>query len=136
MEHSQASIKPTMPSDKEDALLSENVHDSKSINPESNSSVNKVKSNIVTLEPQEKVSLKKRKNFRSSPLLAHFDSLFGVQNWSRFLVLKTNQRISSMKLENILLSKCPTKEMSFRKVRPNEWLIETTAQNQSEIFLS
>ena len=92
-------------------------------------------SKIATLQPYEKVSFKRNK-FRSNPLLIHFDSLFGLGNWSRFLVMKTSKKISAAKLENILLSKCPTKEMSFRTIRPNEWLIETTTQSQSEAFLS
>ena len=93
-------------------------------------------SKIVTLEPFQKNVNRRKTKYRPDPTLIHFDSLFGLDNWSRFLVLKTSKKISSTKLENILLSHCPTKEMSFRPLKPNEWLIEVTTQNQSEIFQS
>ena len=100
-----------------------------------NSNQNKI-SNVKTLEPFERNYSKKKTKYRPDPTLIHFDSLFGIDNWSRFLILKTSQKISSTKLENILLSKCPSKEMSFRLLRPNEWLIEATTKKQSETFLS
>ena len=90
-------------------------------------------SSIATLEPFQRNS-KRRTKYRPNPTLIHFDSLFGLDNWSRYLVLKTSEKISSSKLENLLLSLCPTKEMSFRLMKPNEWLIEATTKNQSEIF--
>ena len=93
-------------------------------------------SNIITLEPFQKNVHTRKTKFRPDPTLIHFDSLFGLDNWSRYLILKTSKKISSAKLENILLSHCPTKEMSFRLIKSNEWLIEATSKNQSEIFQS
>ena len=96
-------------------------------------------SEVATLEPflpEPKFQRfnKRKPKYRPDPTLIHFDSLFGLDNWSRYLVLKTSEKISSAKLENILLSHCPTREMSFRLIKPNEWLIEATTKNQSEIF--
>ena len=109
-----------------------------SVEPENslNPLTNRNDSNIVTLEPFQKNSRRKKIRYRPNPTLIHFDSLFGLENWSRFLVLKTSQKISSTKLENILLSHCPTREMSFRLIKPNEWLVETTTKTQSEVFQS
>ena len=93
-------------------------------------------SSIRTLEPYSVKSNKgkKRQGFKPNPALIHFENLFGLDNWSRFLVLKSDQNISSARLENTLLSKCPTKEMTFRMMKTNEWLVETTTKNQSEIY--
>ena len=92
-------------------------------------------SNIATLKLFQG-NFRKRTKYRPDPTLIHFDSLFGLDNWSRYLILKTSEKISSSKLENILLSICPTKEMTFRLIKSNEWLIEATTQNQSEMFQS
>ena len=92
------------------------------------------KSKMITMEPY--VPKRKRQTYRPDPTLQHFDSLFGLDNWSRFLTLKTDKRISAAKLENVFLSKCATKEMSFRHIKDNEWLIETTTKQQSEVFQS
>ena len=35
-----------------------------------------------------------------------------------------------------MLTKCPTKEMSFRSINSNEWLVETTTKFQSETYQS
>ena len=138
MENTQNSIQSTQTFDKDHLSHIENLvepesHDNDNVN--LNSRAKHRSTNIATLKPHEKVSFK-RNRFRSNPLLVHFDSLFRVGNWSRYLILKTSTKISAMKLENMLLSKCPTQEMSFRMIRPNEWLIETTTQSQSETFLS
>ena len=93
-------------------------------------------SSIKTLEPFQKTFHKRKSKYRPDPTLIHFDSLFGIDNWSRYLILKTSKKITSTKLENILLSVCPTREMSFRLIRPNEWLVEATTKNQSEMFQS
>ena len=90
----------------------------------------------LTLEPYEFKFPKKKKSFRPNPMLQHFESLFGIDNWSRYLVLKTSNKITSAKLENILLSHYSSKEMSFRLIKPNEWLIHTTTKAQSEIYQS
>ena len=135
-DHSQKLIQSPQSFDKEDQSSHIDLVDPKSIDDVNLKSKEKqAGTNIVTLKPREKVSFRKNK-FRSNPLLVHFDSLFGVGSWSRYLVLKTSSKISALKLENILLTKCPTQEMSFRMIRPNEWLIETTTQSQSETFLS
>ena len=88
----------------------------------------------ITLEPY-KVS-KKKKNYRQDPTLIHFDSLFGNNNWSRFLTLETDKKVTSQKLENYLLTRHPSKEMTFRQVKENTWLVETTTKIQSENYLS
>ena len=93
-------------------------------------------SNIKTLEPFERTFIKRKTKYRPNPTLIHFDSLFGLDSWSRYLILKTSKKILSTKLENILLSVCPTREMSFKLIKPNEWLIEATTKNQSEMFQS
>ena len=90
----------------------------------------------LTLEPYEFRIPRKKKNFKPNPTLQHFESLFGIDNWSRYLVLKTSKKITSAKLENILLTHCSTKEMSFRPVKSNEWLIQTTTKAQSDIYQS
>ena len=66
----------------------------------------------------------------------HFDSIFGGDNWARFLTLKSNDKITSGNLENRLLRECPTKELGFRLKGPNEWLIEATSRNQSETIIN
>ena len=93
-------------------------------------------SNIITMEPFQKTFSRRKIKYRPDLTLIHFDSLFGIDNWSRYLILKTNKKITTAMLENILLSHFPTKEMSFRLIRPNEWLIEATTKNQSEVFQS
>ena len=95
------------------------------------------RSEIVTLLPFESNHKnKKRRKFKADPTLIHFDSIFGANNWSRFIVLKTESRISPLVLENKLLSSYPTREMCFRPQKTNEWLIEATTKAQSDIFLS
>ena len=95
------------------------------------------RSEIVTLLPFESNHKnKKRRKFKADPTLIHFDSIFGANNWSRFIVLKTERRISPLVLENKLLSLYSTREMCFRPQKTNEWLIEATTKAQSDIFLS
>ena len=79
---------------------------------------------------------RRKKQYKPDPTLIHFDSLFGRGTWSRYLVIKTSKAISAAKLEFLLLSKCPSKDMNFRLINPNEWLVETTTKEQSEIFQS
>ena len=55
-----------------------------------------------------------RKQKKLNPTLIHFDSLFGNNNWSKFLVLRTEENITPPKLEYNLLKRCPTKELAFR----------------------
>ena len=94
-------------------------------------------SNIVTLEPFKKEQNRPRRSkYRLDPTLVHFDHLFGSENWSRFLVLKTRSPITAAKLEHILLTTHASRDMSFRPVKPNEWLIETTTKVQSETYQS
>ena len=107
--------------------------------------------NIVTLEPysvpqnvktkvedkkleEPKNSKYRKQKYRIDPTLIHFDSLFGIDSWSRFLTFKTETELTAAKFENLLLSKCPTREMSFRPINRKEWLVETTTKNQSETF--
>ena len=99
-----------------------------------NGTIPQERSEIVTLAPFEQRN-KKRRNFKVDPTLIHFNHIFGANNWSRFLVLKTERRISPLVLENKLLSLCPTREMCFRPQKTNEWLIEATTKAQSDIFL-
>ena len=94
------------------------------------------KNKVVTMRPYEPpLNSRKKRKFIPDPTLVHFDHIFGSSNWSRFLVLKTEKRITSSVLENKLLSLCPTREMSFRAQKQNEWLVEATTKIQSEIFL-
>ena len=90
----------------------------------------------LTFEPYEYRIHRRKKNFKPNLTLQHFESLFGINNWSRYLVLKTSGKITSAKLENILLTHCSTKDMSFRPIQPNEWLIQTTTKAQSDIYQS
>ena len=100
-------------------------------------------SNVLTLEPYSvsdsiKPNLgsqsKRKAKFRPDPTLIHFDHLFGQDSWSRFLILKTSSPINVTKLENILLTKCPSKDMTLRRIDEHDWLIEATTKNQSEIY--
>ena len=97
---------------------------------------NSFKTNLATLQPYEAKKPRKRRMYRPDPTLIHFDSLFGSGSWSRYLTLETDRIISTQKLENYLLTKCPTKEMSFRQIKENQWLVETTTKRQSESYLS
>ena len=92
-------------------------------------------SNIVTLKPF-KGSGRPKQRRKIHPTLIHFDSLFGSDSWSRFLVMKTDSKITPLRLEYHLLKRCPTKEISFRSTKENEWLVETTTRQQSESLLS
>ena len=109
------------------------------------------KSTIVTTEPyaftqnksitgKEQLDFqsiqRKRRKFRLDPTLVHFDSLFGIDNWPRHLIFKTQTEMSAAKLENLLLLKYPTKEMSFRPINRKEWLVEATSKEQSEVYQS
>ena len=78
----------------------------------------------------------RKTRFRPDPTLIHFDHLFGSESWARFLLIETSIAISATKLENILLTKCPSRDMSLRKIDNLNWLIETTNRNQSEIYLN
>ena len=94
-------------------------------------------STIITMAPYEpSYGKEKRRKYKLDPTLVHFDHIFGNNNWSRFLVLKTEGKISPSVLENKLLGLCPTREMSFRAQNQNEWLIEATTKAQSDIFLN
>ena len=95
----------------------------------------KDKSTINTMAPYEP-SHRRRRTYKLDPTLVHFNHIFKTNYWSRYLVLKTEKKISSSVLENKLLSLCPTREMTFRAQKTNEWLIETTTKIQSETFLS
>ena len=89
------------------------------------------------MEPfRKEQSRPKRSRYRLDPTLVHFDHLFGAENWSRFLVLKTGSPITAAKLEHILLTTHASRDMSFRPIRANEWLIETTTKAQSEKYQS
>ena len=92
------------------------------------------KSNIETLKPHI-VTRTKRRKFRPVPA-TWFDQHFGQHSWSRFLVLQTDGKVSATKLENKLLTECPSKDMTFRPINDKEWLIETTTKEQSETYLS
>ena len=112
----------------------------------------KVSSNIITLEPysemQNEGKLEKeeksentnrtyqRQKWKPDPTLIHFDSLFGCSSWPRFLIFKTETDISAAKFENLLLSKYPTREMTFRPISRKEWLVEATTKAQSESYQS
>ena len=78
----------------------------------------------------------RKRQFKPDPTLIHFDSLFGSGTWSRYLVLTTSKAISAAKLELLLLSISPSKDMNFRLINHNEWLIEATTKEQSEIYQS
>ena len=92
-------------------------------------------SDIVTLDPFESQERPKKQR-RPHPTLIHFDSLFGNDSWSRFLVLKTDSKITPPRLEYHLLKRCPTREIAFRLNKENEWLVETTTSQQSESLLT
>ena len=93
--------------------------------------------NVMTLKPYDPMLKKRRKQvFKPHPTLDHFDTIFGIDNWARFLTLKSNNKLASSMLENRLLHECPTKELGFRLKEPNEWLIEATTKNQSEAILN
>ena len=91
-------------------------------------------SSLATLEPFV-YERRKRRTYKPHPTLSHFDSLFGAENWSCFLVIKSEDKIPSGILENRLLNACPSADLSFRLKRPNEWLVETTTKNQSQSIL-
>ena len=94
-------------------------------------------SNITTMEPfRKEVKQSRRPRYRLDPTLVHFDHLFGAESWSRFLVLKTSMPVTAAKLEHVLLSTCASRDMSFRPINRNEWLIETTTKTQSEMYQS
>ena len=78
----------------------------------------------------------RRRKYKLNPTLVHFDSLFGNNNWPRYLIFKTKSEITAAKLENLLLSTYPTREMTFRPINRKEWLVETTTKEQSEIYQS
>ena len=68
------------------------------------------KCNIKTLEPYER-SNKVKKPKKLNPMLIHFDSIFR-NNWSRYLILKTQRKVSRLQMENFLLTRQSTKDMS------------------------
>ena len=92
---------------------------------------------FVTLEPFER-SRRRQKRQRQNPTLSHFDSLFGKNDWSRYLVMKTHKKLTLPVLENHLLKKCPSTNITFRELNENgdKWLLEATTINQSENLLS
>ena len=96
----------------------------------------KDKSSITTMKPYKPSFRKERRRYKLDSTLVHFEHIFGIDNWSRFPVLKTEGRIAPSFLENKLLSLCPTREMSFRAQKTNEWLIEATTKKQSDKFLN
>ena len=79
---------------------------------------------------------RKRQDYTPHPALTQFDTLFGIENWSRYLTLKSETKIASGMLENKLLNVCPTAELGFRLTGPNEWLVEATTKNQSQKILA
>ena len=95
------------------------------------------KSEVLTLEPfAPSQSRIKKTKYRHDPTLTHFDSLFGSGSWSRFLILESESKITALKLENFLLTRHSTTEMSFRQMKEGTWLIEATTKNQSEDYMS
>ena len=95
-----------------------------------------MKSENVSTNTTETRQRNKRKTYTPNPALIHFDHLFGSSNWSRFLVLKTKSMITGAKLENLLLSKYATSEMSLRQISNYEWIVEATTRAQSEAYQS
>ena len=89
------------------------------------------KTTIITKEPY-----RRPKKTKINPMLNHFNSLFSKNCWSKFLILKSEKVITPPRLEYNLLRRCPTKEVSFRSLNDNEWLIETTTIKQSESLMS
>ena len=90
---------------------------------------------MVTAKPFTRPKQFKRQK-RLNPTLIHFDSLFSGNEWSKYLVLKTERSITPPKIEYHILKRCPTKEISFRPIKDKEWLIETTTKLQSENLLT
>ena len=90
---------------------------------------------MVTAKPFTRPKQFKRQK-RLNPTLIHFDSLFSGNEWSKYLVLKTERNITPPKIEYHILKRCPTKEISFRPIKEKEWLIETTTKLQSENLLT
>ena len=122
---------------------SNKVQSPNAINKSEESQITASTSNISTLEPfyvngnvypKYNPQRPRKARFRPHPTLIHFDYLFGSESWSRFLILKTSEEISATKLENMLLTKSPSRDMSLRKLDENNWLIEATNRNQSETY--
>ena len=95
-----------------DTLLTTSDSPKKDIPPENSSQ-------IATLRPFGPIPKKRRQIFKPHPTLNHFNSIFGGDNWARFLTLKSDDKISSGNLENKLLREYPTKELGFRLKGPN-----------------
>ena len=100
-------------------------------------------SKLVTLEPYSikdnaannaETQRRKKHKFRLDPTLIHFDHLFGTDNWSRFLLIETESPITATKLENYLLTECPSKDMALRQLNYQNWLVEVTTKSQSEKY--
>ena len=97
------------------------------------------KSNIVTLEPHKVQEPKKNKNkrrqeFKRNPILEKYDQIFSNSSWPRFLSLRTNEDILKAEVEYLLLNECGSSELKFRKTKTNEWIIETTSEQQSKML--
>lgn len=91
-------------------------------------------STIKTFKPYERNNKQRRTKYSLNPTLVHFDSLFGGDNWARFLIIKAESKITYQRLENYLLTKYPSEDMSVRQIKPCEWMIGTTTKNQSEEY--
>ena len=140
---------PIKPTSVDDSRLGVKDLDDDNISPKEDTVKNVTNSNIVTLKPYAEGTndhdftsvnstrtKHRRRKYKVDPTLIHFDTLFGNESWSRYLVFKTETEVKAAKLENILLTTCATKEMSFRPINKKEWLVETTTKQQSEIYQS
>ena len=100
----------------------------------STTEIQTLKPYIIKDNPNLNSQRRRRTRYRPDSTLLHFDHIFGSNNWSRFLILKTESPITAAKLENILLTNCPSRDMSLRQIDEHKWLVETTNKRQSEIY--
>ena len=92
---------------------------------------------ITTLEPYAPTSgaRKQRRKKYVNLDIVRYEKMFGGETWTPFLNIKTEEKMTALTLELALLEIHPSKELKFRKKSDYEWLIETTTQKQSEVYL-
>ena len=85
---------------------------------------------------QTETRRKQKKKYIPDPTFMLFESIFGPDNWSRFLILESESEISNIKLEKLLLQTSASNDMSFRSKDHKIFTIKTTNKEQSKAYLN
>ena len=78
---------------------------------------NRTSSNVGNEHLDSQSVQRKRRKFKLDPTLVHFDSLFGIDNWPRYLIFKTQTEMSAAKPEKLTFGQISIKRNDFQTLK-------------------